>query len=93
MKNNRNIIFTKADKGNITVALNKVKYISEIMTMLNETETYITIIKNPINTLTRRTRELLVHWKKKEFITEQTYKKLLCTDGIRRLLEKFLRTI
>ena len=39
-------------------------------------------MKNPINTLTKKTRKLLVHWKKKKFITDQTYKKLLCTDGI-----------
>ena len=51
MKNNRNIIFTKANKGNITVAMNKIKYTSEIMRMLNDTETYIKIMKNPINAL------------------------------------------
>jgi len=60
MKNNRNIIFTTP---NITVALNKVEYISEIM-MLNDTETYIKIMKNPINALTRRTRELCIKRKK-----------------------------
>jgi len=28
------------------------------------------------------TKKKYVHWKEKEFITDQTYKKLLCTDGI-----------
>ena len=45
------------------LALNKVEYISEIM-MLNDTETYIKIMKNPINALTRRTRELCIKRKK-----------------------------
>ncbi|KYN18663.1 hypothetical protein ALC57_09022 [Trachymyrmex cornetzi] len=72
LKNNKNIIFTKADKGNMTVALSKNDYISEVTRLLKDPETYIRIPKNPINTLTRKTRELLMVWKRKEFISDQT---------------------
>jgi len=39
IKNNLNIIFTKADKENITVALEKTEYLNKIEEMLNDTET------------------------------------------------------
>jgi len=44
------ILFTRADKGNITVALNKNFYI-EKMEMLCDTNTYTKIKKNPIKNI------------------------------------------
>jgi len=41
---NPEIIFTRADKGNITVALNKNNYIKEMEELLSDTNTY-TLIK------------------------------------------------
>jgi len=41
--NNSNIIFTRADKGNVTVAINKDEYINKIEIMLQDQDTYITI--------------------------------------------------
>ena len=46
-KNNPNILITNADKGNITVALDKNKYIEEVKTMLSEKKTYIPLKKRP----------------------------------------------
>jgi len=34
VRNNPNIIFTKANKGNITVALNKIEYLNKIEDVL-----------------------------------------------------------
>jgi len=42
MKNNPNIIFTRADKENITVALDRLN-LNKIEQMLNDTDTYIQI--------------------------------------------------
>jgi len=39
--NNPNIIFTRADKRNITIALNKDDYISSVNNTLSDTNTYI----------------------------------------------------
>jgi len=41
-KNNPNIIFTKADKDNVTVTMNRDEYISKIEIMLQDKNTYIT---------------------------------------------------
>ena len=39
LKNNPNILITKADKGNTNVALDKTKYVNEIKTMLSDSRT------------------------------------------------------
>jgi len=49
IKNNPNIIF-RADKGNITVALEKTEYLNKIEEILNDTETYEKINKDPTKT-------------------------------------------
>lgn len=48
MKNNPDIIFTRADKGNITVAIQKNDYINKINDMLCDKDTYSIINYNPI---------------------------------------------
>jgi len=46
-KNNPNIIFTRANKGNITVAMERENYINSVEEILNDTETYTRISKDP----------------------------------------------
>jgi len=48
-QNNPEVIFTRADKGNITVALNKNNYIRKMEDLLGDTNTYTLIKKRPIN--------------------------------------------
>ena len=72
VKKNPNIIFIKADKSNVTV---NSTYFLLIMSTLGDANTYVKITKNSINILTRKTRDLLLNWKMKNFITDQIYKK------------------
>jgi len=44
LKNNPNILFTMADKGSITVALDKIEYVNKIE---DTTDTYLEIKKDP----------------------------------------------
>jgi len=62
---NPNIIFIGANKGNITMALDKSNYLNKIEEMLNDTNTYIKIHKNPITELAK--------WKIKGYISNTTY--------------------
>jgi len=59
----------KADKGNITVALDKTEYFNKIDNMLKDTETYLVTNKDPIkktdeiNTgITDRMKEEGIHY-------------------------------
>jgi len=79
IKNNPNIIFIRADKRNITVALEKTEYLNKIEEILNDTETYEKINKDPTK-LTNKIREVLTVWKKKEYITDNIYT-IYCSDG------------
>jgi len=81
VKNNPNIIFTRADKGNITVALDKTEYLNKIDNMLNDTKTYSVTNKDPIKKLTKEIRELLIGWKMKGYITNNTYNGIYCSNG------------
>jgi len=81
LKNNPNILFTRADKGSITVALDKNDYINKIDNMLNDTDTYTKINKNPTKKLINDIRVMLAGWKTKEYITQGTYNSIYCSDG------------
>lgn len=62
VRENSNIIFTKADKSNVTVALDKNIYLSKMTTLLADNNTYLIvkmnltrkIINNMVNLRTRR---------------------------------------
>jgi len=58
-KNNPDILFTRADKSNVTVVLQKNDYISRIENMLSDDNTYIAVNKDPLNKLNRHTRSLI----------------------------------
>lgn len=76
------IIFTRADKGNATVALNKNDYLKKMTSLLDDTTTYNIVHKDPIKKLIKNLHELLMRWKKREYITDKEYKNMNCTDGV-----------
>ena len=76
------ILFTRADKGNITITLDKHDYITKLEGMLSDGSTYETVDKDLSKKITNELRTLLARWKKKEYIESDTYKKILVTDGL-----------
>lgn len=81
LKNNTNLILTRSDKGNVTVALDRDVYIAKIEEILDDTETYKVIARDPTNKLINNLKDILSRWKKSKFISEGTYKSLLCISG------------
>jgi len=81
VKNNPNVIFTRADKGNVTVALDKNDYYIKIEEILKDTETYTIISKDPTNRLTKDIREILTSWKNRGYIENNIYHRVFCSDG------------
>ena len=77
-----NILITNADKGNVTVALNKDSYVSRMEEILSDTSTYALVDKDPSTKLTRDLRAFLVGWRRDQFIDELTYRRLLTSDGV-----------
>jgi len=79
---NPDLLLTKADKGNITVAFEKTEYVSKINQMLLDKDTYSTLAINPMNKIVNSIKGLLTRWKKMEYISLATYRNLYCSDGI-----------
>ena len=50
--------------------------------ILLDTNTYVIVNKDPSRKLTQDLRTLLVRWRRDRFIDEQTYRRLLTTDGV-----------
>jgi len=69
--NNTDIIFTKADKGNITVTLDRAYYIDSVNEMLKDPTTYEIIQKNPIKKVETKLNEIVKRWLTLGFITKQ----------------------
>jgi len=64
-KNNKNIIYTKADKGNVTVAMDKHFYINKIEELLNDQNTYTIVNKNPIKLIENNLNNMVKKWLQK----------------------------
>jgi len=59
---NPNIIFTKADKGNTTIALNKVTYINEMEEALKDINTYTIVDKDPSPSIEKKLNDIVKNW-------------------------------
>ena len=62
---NDRVIFTRADKGNVMVALDRQVYISRINEMLQDVNTYELVERDPTKRMIMGLRALLVNWKEK----------------------------
>jgi len=57
--NNPDVIFTKADKGNTTVALDRMDYNKKMEINLSDNNTYILVQRNPINKIIEELKRTL----------------------------------
>jgi len=80
--NNRNIIFTRADKGNITVAMDQTFYFSKVEELLKDVSTYTVVKKNPIKSIENNLNNMLKKWLQNDYISKQQYFKLHSSDSI-----------
>jgi len=81
-RDNPNVIFTKADKGNITVALDKQHYVNEMNELLKDVNTYTIVKKNPIKSIERNLNNFLKIWLNKDYINKQQFFKLRSSDSL-----------
>ena len=81
-RNNPDVIFTRADKGNVTVALDKTTYLNKMSALLNDKDTYMIVKKDPIRKIINGLHDLLARWKKRSYISDTMYRRLNCTDGV-----------
>lgn len=80
IRENFDVIFTKADKGNVTVALDKNNYLSKIMILLADNN--ISLLRKTQQEKSLSLHDFLTRWSKLNYIDNSTYRCLNCTDGV-----------
>jgi len=82
IKNNPNIIFTRADKDNIVIALDRSEYVRDMETCLSDPDTYIILKHNPANKLLLELKTILKRWNNRKYISFSTYSLLNTSNAI-----------
>jgi len=78
--NNQDILFTKADKGNVTVALDRSQYNEKVNNLLKDPTTYSIESKNPVKKIESNLNNLLNRWLNHDYISKKTYLSLRSSD-------------
>lgn len=81
LRDNEDIFVTKADKGQVTVVMDKNAYVSQMTTSLDDQTTYRKVNKDPIRLITTRFNELVKSWFDNDIIDLQSYRRMHCTNG------------
>lgn len=81
INNNPDLLFTRADKGNITVTVSRDDYVRNVETILNDKNTYFPIKKNPIKKIEYALNSLLKTWETKEYISRSMALRLKSSAG------------
>jgi len=81
LRDNDDLFVTRADKGQVTVVMDKSDYVSKMEVFLGDQFTYRKLNKDPIRKLTNKINTIIKSWRSNDLISETTYKKLNSTNG------------
>lgn len=92
LKNDNNITIAKADKGNITVVLNKSDYEQKIKEHLDNEIVYEKLDQDTTKQIQQKLNNFLMKLKKKKSITQQEYEKLYSNTCIAPVFYALIKT-
>ena len=81
-RSNPDIIFTRADKGNVTVTLDKNTYLTQMKELLNDTNTYAIVKKSPVTSIEKCLNKTVKKWLDNDFISKTIFFKLRASDTL-----------
>lgn len=64
------LLVLNADKGNVTVVMYKMDYVSKMEVLLDDGKTYLKIDRDPTVAIQDKVNELFTHWQDEKYITE-----------------------
>lgn len=77
LKENTDIMITKADKGNVTVCMDVSQYTQLSLNILSDTEFYQPINRDPTTTFQQKANKLIAQLKKDNMVTPEEAKQLM----------------
>ena len=78
LKTNKQLLVTHADKGNITVVVNRDSYDGQLLELLNDISAYKEV-HNPENMLKKNTFKIMDFWRTKGYLGDNLKRKdILC---------------
>lgn len=77
LKENAEIMITRADKGNVTVCMDVHQYTQLSLNILSDTEFYQPINRDPTTTFQQKANKLIVQLKKDNMVTPEEAKQLM----------------
>jgi len=81
LKNNKDVLVTTADKGQVTVIMDYSDYIIQMSDIFKDDSTYRSLNKNPIKKISRDLEGMIKNWLDNKLIDNVTYRNLKCTSG------------
>ena len=78
LKNDENIVILPADKGRVTVVMDKTDYYDKMDALVNDKQTYEELKRHPTPTLQRKLNSKLLTLKKTDAFDTQRYYRLRC---------------
>ena len=78
LKTDENIVILPADKGRVTVVMDKTNYYDKMDTLVNDKQTYEALKRDPTPSLQRKLNSELLDLKKTDVIDIQRYNRLRC---------------
>ena len=79
LKNDNNIVILPADKGRVTVVMDKTDYFDKMDALVNDKQTYEELKRDPTPALQRKLNSKILTLKKTDAIDTQRYYRLRCS--------------
>ena len=79
LRNDDTIVITPADKGRVTVGMNKTEYHQKMCNLVNDDKTNMRLKKDPSKNLQRKLNEKLYPLHQANNVKKQIYSRLYCT--------------
>ncbi|XP_062713296.1 uncharacterized protein LOC134290239 [Aedes albopictus] len=76
LKENPNLVITRADKGSKTVIMETEEYHGKMKTLLDDENTYKKLRTNPTNKIVKKINGIIDEWRRKEYIDFRTQRRL-----------------
>ncbi|XP_032685326.1 uncharacterized protein LOC116850787, partial [Odontomachus brunneus] len=75
------LLFMKADKSNVTVALDRNVYVTKMLLQLENVDTYQLVEKDPTKKIIAELKNILKRWRNESYIENSVYKFLQSSDA------------